>query len=1123
MHNAKVLALFCCSLLPIFSQEITGNVSGTVGDPSGSVIANAAVVITNTGTGVSRSSVTTSTGAFNLNALPVGNYTLTVESPGFKRHQATGIRLDVNDRLNFAIRLEVGSVDQNVEVSASTVQLQTETSEISNLIGAAQTQAMPLNGRVFSQLVELVPGVVSESGRVGGGTGIDSDTTVSINGNQSNSNLWLVDGQNNMDIGSNAQNVVTPPLDALEEFKVLRNNFSAEFGQVTGGVINVVTKQGTRDFHGSVYEYLRNDKLDANNFFLNSAGAPKSELRFNNFGFVLGGPFWIPGLYNKAKNKDFFLASYEGRREVRGNVTTDTVPTLRQRQGILDPTCAVTSGPCAVHSPDPQEQVLGQEGNVPVSSIDANAAAILARYPLPNTNYNGFNFIASENRGTVDDVQLYRWDHNFSEKAMMMVRTMKEDQALGNITNQLWAGDNFPSVSSDWSFKAWNTVAKLTYVVTPHLVNEFQGGYTQNFIHFATSKNSDPVLASRAGFTYTELFPQTSGSFPTVNGVDGFGSLAHQAPFTNREALVQLKDDLAYTIGSHNIKVGVSIGFSSKREPANGGSDDTAGIISFSNFSNLLLGNLATYQEEKTLNPVYDRWHDGALYVQDTWKVTPTFTVDAGLRWQYLGQVFSAKDNIANFYPSRYDPSKCSAAAFTPDGLVDPTLCDTLNGIVTPSSPNVPSRALVSNHRNDWEPRGGIAWSPSMLNGKFVFRAGGGMFHGRDAISQTSALGQLPPNDRTANLNNISFSQLVPGQLAPFNAATPQPPTLLQVLDPTYNNPLAYQYSSGIQYQPAKDTVFELDYVGSHQIHQGRNRDINQTPYSILPAIYQGSVNADVSRPYLGYSHIYVNGRDGTSRYNALQASANRRFSGGFEFQAAYTWSRLISSTINRDTEGRSSPVQDAFNLAAEKALATQDQPQSLTLNSIWEVPFFSKSSNKMMKAALGGWEVAGIYALRSGLPVNVCLDHDVVGLADGGQVCQRPNLVGAPNLDSSKRTVAQYFNTSAFTLQAPGTFGNAARNVVRGPGINNMDLSVFKNFNLPHFLGAFSGTESRRIQFRTEMFNVLNHTQFSSVNTSFVPVNDVAGSPVSPTSAFGRLTGARAPREIQLALKVIF
>jgi outer membrane receptor protein involved in Fe transport len=1110
-----LLGLVLIASLVLEAQEITGTISGTVTDPTGSVIPNANVIVTNTGTGVARSTQATSAGVFFLNNLPVGNYRLTVESTGFKKYEATGIRLDVNDRLNFAVKMEIGALSESVEVSAAAVQLQTETGEISNLIGAAQTQALPLNGRVFSQLVELVPGVVSDNGHIGGGTGLSSDTAVSVNGNQSNSNLWLIDGQNNMDIGSNAGNVVTPPLDALEEFKVLRNNFSAEFGQVTGGVINVITKSGTKDFHGSVYEFLRNDKLDATDFFLNSSGTPKSELRLNNFGYTFGGPFWIPGLYNKDKSKDFFFASYEGRREVRGNVATDNVPTVRQRNGILDPTCAVTPAPCTPQPADPQELPLSGEANVNPSQIDPNAKAILERYPLPNASYAsaGFNFIASENTGTIDNVELYRWDHNFSEKAMLMVRYMGEDQGLAGINSQLWGDDNFPSVNSDWNFTAKNAVAKLTYLITPRMVNDFQFGFTNNFIHFQTGASSDPTLASRSGFTYTELFPETSGSFPTLNGVDGFGSAFHQAPFTNRESLLSWKDDVAYTFGAHNIKFGGFFGRSRKREPANGGGDYNAGTLTFDNFQDLLLGNLANYQEEETLNPVYDTWHDSALYVQDTWKTTSTLTLDFGLRWQYLGQVFSAHDNIANFYPNRYDPSQCPASAFLPGDLLDPTKCNTLNGIVTPHSSNLPSRALVENHPNDWEPRGGIAWAPFR---KFVFRAGAGMFHGRDAISQTSALGELPPNDRTATLNNVTFSQL-----APFNPSTPQPPTLLQTLDPIYFNPLAYQYSAGTQYQLAKDAILEVNYVGSHQIHQGRNRDINQVASSALLGAYEGTLNPDLYRPYLGYSDIFVNGRDATTRYNSLQVFANRRFSSGMEFQVAYTWSRLISSTLNQDTEGRAKPVQDAYDLAAEKALGTQDQPQTLSLNYIYELPFFKKSPNPFAKEALGGWQLVGIYSARSGLPQTVCIDHDVVGLSDGGTICERPDVVAAPDLSGGKRTIQEYFNTDAFVLQAPGTFGNSARNNVRGPGINNWDFSVFKDLALPRFTGGVG--EGPKLQFRAEFFNFLNHTQFSSINTTFVPAQDAAGSHATVGGAFGSVTGTYPSREIQLALKLVF
>lgn len=1094
------VTLLAASSAMAVAQESTGTISGTVTDPSGAVVPGANVSATNIQTGTVRREKSNGSGLFVITNLAVGNYSLAAEAPGFKRFEATQIRLDVNDRLNIPVHLEVGVATQTVTVNESGAQLQTQSAELSDLIGARQTQALPLNGRVFSQLVMLVPGVVSENGTIGNGVGISSDTTVSINGNQSNSNLWLLDGQNNMDIGSNAQNVVTPPLDALEEFKVLRSNYSAEFGGGTGGVVNVVTKQGTRDFHGSVYEYFRNDKLDANDFFLNQQGQPRNELRFNNFGYTLGGPIWIPRVYNRDKTKDFFFASYEGRRNVTGNTAQDNVPDAAERSGNLSE--------------------LG-EPNVPVSQIDPNALAILERYPLPNAT-GAYNFVASLPTGTVDDIQLYRWDHNINDKAMLMARVMTEHQSLANINNQLWADDNFPSVSSDWTFSALNSMAKLTNIITPTVVNEFQFGYTNNYIHFQTSKKSDPVLASRAGFTYTELFPETSGSFPTVNGVDGFGTLEHQAPFTNREAVLQWQDSLSWTVGTHSVKTGFFVGRGRKREPANGGADDTAGIMTFNSFHDLLTGNLAEYQEEETLNPVYDRWHDYAIYVQDTWKVKPRFTVDYGLRWQYLGQSFSAHNNIANFYPGRYNPNACSLSAFTPDGLVDPTLCNPLNGIVTPQSSGIPGPALVKNHPDQFEPRLGIAWSPAMFKDKLVFRTGGGLFHGRDAISQTSALGQLPPFDRTATLTGVTISSL-----GPFNPNSPQPPNALQTLEPNYDNPLSYQYSAGIQYSLTSNTVWAVGYAGSHQIHQGLNVDINQVPVADLLGVYEyensggaSGINPDTVRPYLGYSHIYVNSREAVTRYNSLQTSLERRLTRGLQIQATYTFSHMISDGPNQDTEGRAKPVQDALDIPAEKAFGTQDQPHTLTVDSVWEIPLFANSGSTILKNGLGGWQFNVIYSLRSGLPQTVCLDHDVVGLASGTDICERPDVISNPNLPGGQRTVDEYFNVNAFVLQAPGTFGNSGRNNVRGPGIDNFDVSLFKDFGLPHIKG-FGGSESPRLEFRTEFFNAFNHTQFAMINTTFVPVQDTLGS--GSSSPFGSVSAARDPRQIQFALKLLF
>ncbi len=321
--------------------------------------------------------------------------------------------------------------------------------------------------------------------------------------------------------------------------------------------------------------------------------------------------------------------------------------------------------------------------------------------------------------------------------------------------------------------------------------------------------------------------------------------------------------------------------------------------------------------------------------------------------------------------------------------------------------------------------------------------------------------------------------------------------------------------------------MLAVGYAGSHQIHQGLNVNINQVPGSRLACVYQyeksgGSIgiNPDTVRPYLGYSNIYVNSRVATTRYNSLQLSVNRNLKHGLQMQLAYTYSHLISTGPNQDTEGAAKPVQNAYDIAAEKAFGTQDQPNTLSINSVWEIPFFTHSGNGLLRTGLGGWQLNGIYSLRSGLPQTVCLDEDIVGLATGTSVCERPNVVSNPNLSSGKRSPDQYFNTSAFVLQDPGTFGNSGRNNVRGPGINNFDLSLFKDFAMPHIKGL-GGSESPRLQFRTEFFNAFNHTQFGSINTTFVPIQNVAGS--GSSSPFGTVSGARSPRQIQFALKFLF
>jgi outer membrane receptor protein involved in Fe transport len=1143
------IAVFCALLFFGFAsslpaQEITGTISGTVTDVTGAAVPQAAVSVTRVETGATRQTTTSDAGVFFFNSLPIGSYTLRVEKGGFKSYESSGLALHVNDKLDLAVKMTVGDVSEKIVVSGETPLLQTETAELSSLIGSRQINDLPLNGRDFNQLVDLVPGVAPDNGRVNGGVGLNSDTSVSVSGSQSNSNLFLVDGEYNLDSGGNGNLLVTPSIDSIEEFKILRNDYSAEFGGATGGVINVVTKSGGQDFHGTAYDFNRNDKFDATDTFLNSSGQPKSHLHQNDYGFTFGGPVFIPKTFNANRTSDFFFISVEWRHETRGNVVQDFVPTLRQRQGILDPTCTAPgeSSSCVVQPADPQELAImdstgNLEPNVPQSQIDPNAVAFLNRYPFPNTDAsNGFNWINSNNRSTTDNTQLYKWDHNFGSKYLLSMRYIGMKQSLTGIGCDIFGicGD-FPSTATDWSWIGKNVVVKLTAQLSPRLLNDFQFGYSSNALAYVTAASADPALSSRAGFTYTELFPETSGSFPSMNQgalLDGFAPLGHGAPFRNRTDNFQWKDDLAYAFGKHNIKFGGFMRFNRKKEPANGGTNDTAGQFSFNTFTDLLNGNFSTYQEEKTLNDVLDRERDYALYVQDTWKFTPNLTLNLGLRYQILAQIFSASDNISNFRVSAYDSTLCSAASFDSNGNVDP-LCAT-NGIVTPKTPGA-GRATLPTHYGDFEPRIGIAWQPHAVK-NLVVRSGFGIFAGRDALSQTSSLGQQLPNDIVANVSGGSFSSL-----APFDPATPQPPARLFALATPYLSPTTYQYNLGVQYQIGGSTSIDVAYVGSHGIHLGRNRNINQVPDSVRPGIANfeavgafdpvnnpgGCVpnsttciadSPDTFRPFLGYNVINYNERAGVSRYNSVQIGVDHRISHGFQIQASYTHSRNISNTANQDTEAAFAPVQNAFNTSSEKALANQDTPNSLSVNYIWTLPFLSKSHG-FVRQALYGWKVVGISTWRSGIPLNVCLPTDVAGtgLGAGSYECQRPDLVGNPNLPKSERTLGHYFNAAAFVAPALGTFGNAGRNVVRGPGINNWDLSFFKDFEFPWFgkHHGWAAGETAKLQFRSELFNAFNHAQYSLGNAGgTLNFND---------PAFGTITSDRGPREIQLALKLIW
>lgn len=1088
-----LLLLLCAPY--ILAQEITGRISGVVRDASGANVPNATIMATHVETGATYSTKSTADGLYSFPTLPVGHYEVSAEASGFEKYIGRGLMLNVNEPLQLDISMKVGRASQTIDVTAQPAAVNTENATVGNLINGHQMTELPLNGRNFIGLTTLVPGTAPGSGFDTFDVGLLGGSALSVNGNASNGNLWLVNGVLNTDLGSNATLLVFPSVDAISEFTILRNNYSAQFGMAAGGVVNVITKSGTQTYHGSVFEFDRNDAFDAADFFINKAGLPKNELRYNNFGFTLGGPIFIPNRYNSDKTKDFFFWSEEWRKEVQGNTITMTVPSARQRQGILDPTCSYGSVNCVPQPPQADEIPL-DEPNVPVSQINPNSTAELDRLPLPNTA-GAPNFTASQPRNTNWREDMIQLDHYFTQSTTLMLNYIQDNWVQDNTTGE-WGTAPNPTITSDWSQPSRSATARLTHTWNARMVSNFQFAYSDNYIDWTPSSTCPVSLCSRQGFDYQNIFPATNGLFPSFLGTgDGISPVYIEAPYNNRTDTTEVGSDFNYTVGKHQLTMGGAYYALRKPAPATA-FNGTAGEVFANSLYDFLLGDLATYSQYESLNMVQTRWRDADIYVQDNYKLKPNLTLNLGLRWQLLGQPYAANSTVANFFPGLY--SAAEAPQLNAQGNVITGTGNSTNGLVLATSPGSYSRSLVQNHYDYFEPRLGFAYDP-FGTGKFVLRGGGGIYHMQDSVDHLVNLGQNPPFNFNAVLSNTTWSAI-----GPISPGTPEPPPTLAALDYSRFAPVSYQYSFGFQVAPVKDTTLEVDYVGSYEDHLGVNRDINQVPAADQLLVGEGAAAA-LFRPYQGYGPIFENDWDGWARYNSLQVFLNHRLTHGVQLQAAYTWSHSIGDASNQESGAMAEPWQNAFSPRSEVGWTDVDLPQDLTVNYVWQLPFLENRKG-FLGEALGRWEVTGIATLASGTPLNVCLPTDNAGVGAtfldvGG--CERPDLV-API--SYSKTPSEWFNPAAFAQPLVGTFGDAARDVVRGPGTANWDFAAYKNFQAP-WLGRGLFGDTSQIQFRVELFNVLNHTQFSAVNTTF------------GTPGFGEPISVRSPRVMQLGLKL--
>jgi len=1075
MRTALVLGIVCTAVGLTLGQE-RGGIVGSVVDQSGAAVSGAKIMVTNSGTGQVRTASSSSSGDYSVPNLPVGQYAATAEQPGFKRATVGSIKVDVQQTVRIDFSLQVGQVTDQVTVTGVAPLLQADDAQIGALVENKRVEDLPLNGRNFTQLALLVPGATEgTAGNYAATYGLGtrgSGVSFSINGQQSSYNQFLIDGVPAKE-NQHESNSISPSVDAIQEFRVQTSNYSAELGTEAGGQINLVTKSGTNRLHGTAYEFLRNDIFDGSNFF---SGGTKPELRRNQFGGTLGGPI--------RRNKTFFFGSYEGTRIRKGFTQTGLVPNTQERAGDFSDLL-----PLGITIHDPTTHVPFPGNVVPSGSISPIASTILQQFvPLPNTappdqpfDPNLATNYVSNDTNKINVYQVIgRLDHHFSDKDAVFGRYIIED--VDNISPKLFPTDSFRQKS-----RGQNAEISFSHIFSSNKLNELKLAYNrfrQNEVVGNAFHNDVVGALGIAGLCEQPAcwgVPEMDISPYLSFGEHGLGQVV-SGPRGWRSEVFHVGDTFSYGKGAHTMKFGLTMerhrdtfpetifprgifGFDGRFTSVDGNTpNSTAALADF------LLGlprtSLASIDE---FDPHFENT-DLYPWFQDDWRVTSTLTLNLGLRYEWSGRPISENDTISNIDISGGTAQLVTAKDHSQFGF---------------------PRSLVDNDNNNLAPRLGFAWSPSQVK-RYVLRGGYGIFYQRETSNSWIDLAINPP------FINQTFFILDSTQAGSFDfqnpfALAPPIPLLFFAIDKHWRDGYVQEWNLDNQFSITPNLVVDIAYVGNKGTRLPNLIPINQA----VP----GPGDVQSRRPFPNFGSLNFRLSNSSATYHGLQTRVERRFANGLSFLASYTFSKTINdASIYENDPG----PQNVRNLRAEKGLASQDVRQRLVLSYVYELPFgrgkrFGSSSNGVSQQLIGGWQVNGITTLQSGQPFTPILGFDNADVGDG---TARPDLVGDPILSRGDRSRLRWFNTDAFAAPAPGTFGTAGRNRVIGPGLNNFDFSVVKRFEFG---------EQRSLEFRTEVFNIFNHS-------NFVTVGNVLGTP-----SFGQLTSARDPRDIQFGLKFLF
>ena len=1086
------VAALALSPAPAAAQQITGAITGIVKDQSGSVIPGVVVRVRNVGTNAVFEAVSDQSGVYVAPALPIGEYEVAAELEGFKRFLRSGIQLSVNDRLRIDATLEPGNIAETVTVVSSAPVIKTESSEISTLITQSQVSQMPLNGRSVVQLVAMQPGVSSSMGStilpgLTGGT-----VAVNVNGSRASQNSWMLDGADNVDVGSNLGLINFVNVDAVAEVRILRSNYTAEFGRTGGGQVNVVTKSGTNQFAGSAFYFARRDQWDAANFFstldLDKDGKhDASPLTYDNYGYTVGGPV--------LKDKLFFFWGHEFRNWERifgTGVVASRVPTARQRNGDFSEFSTVIV--------DPQTGLPFSGNVIPANRIDPIARSLLGLFPEPNADPTVLggnrNYSASATTKVDFREELIRLDYRFSPSHSVYGRfihdTLPANQPFGEVFGSQQA--SYPGIASlDSDQPGRGFVGAWNWIVNSTMLNEAAYQYSRGAIL------SELTGTYQRNVSIPKIYTGSPGDsiLPGVSfGSGGYGGWNFFGPYDNTYGSHRVKDTLTWIKGNHSVKAGFLFSWEFKNENAASGTNgafnfpgtSTAGVFTSTGdaFADFLLGRSNQYTETNIDVTSHLRFAMYEAFVQDDWKVRPNLTLNVGMRWSWIRQPYDTEDVLTNFDPAAFDASKAyqiSASNVRVKGTGDP-----LNGIIIAGQNSPYGRRIVDSPWATFGPRAGFAWDVAG-DGKTAVRGGYGLYYDRTLVGIALQNAFLNPPFSFGALvsatggSGPTFGNPTAGAARDNEILVPN----LTVMSTDFKVPSAHHWSLGAQRQLPWDFALDVAYVGSAGRNLLRAYDINQTPAGTTSP-------TNAARPYRGWGNITRRSTDATSIYNSLQVSLARRMRNGIQFNLAYTLSKVETDSPS----DRSDVAQDLNNLDAERAVASYDRTHILGVNWVWELPFLRDSSNRLLYNVAGGWQLSGFTRYESGLPLTITTATNTSN--SFGNVTRRPDLVGDPE---GPKTVAQWFNTAAFAAPAANTFGNAPRSVVRGPYRHVTDVGLFKNFVI---------TDRVRAQFRLEAFNVFNETNFTGVGTA-----------LSTPASFGRLLSAADPRLVQMGFRVTF